>query len=351
MIYDLDVWDSNGLLKIYANIKPNLKQEDIIILNAVHEFKYNSLYGNTENILDLIDLVKQRNAMLHMITCSHESFRLLEPTSNLRIHFWPEYWATLTFYRLLVPHNYNPNLALGLNPEHLETGKNFPYYKYPFISMNNRPKNHRAIMMDMLAKHDLIDKNAVIWRELSNQYQFRHWKQEILLLDQLEKFESQERVPTEYVFSMMQLVPESSEEVFIFSEKTAMPLFFNKPFIVAGCVGYHKILQEMGFKLYDELFDYSFDSEPDILTRYEMIAENLKRHVGKSPKELKQLYDSVFEKCMYNKRIVLRLATDSSLIPEIYTTLVQYQEQNNLESLPSAINNFIKTKENDYRLQ
>jgi hypothetical protein len=147
----------------------------------------------------------------------------------------------------------------------------------------------------------------------------------------------------------MQLVPETDDMAFTITEKTAMPLFFNKPFLVAGSINFHKKLQELGFKLYDELFDYSFDSEPDTKIRYDLIAQNVKRYTDKSPAELKELYDSVFEKCMYNKRVILRLATNSNLVPKPWQELVNHQVLNKIQDYSVDLLNFIRENENKFK--
>jgi hypothetical protein len=204
-------------------------------------------------------------------------------------------------------------------------------------------------MMDMLAKHDIIDKGVVIWRELTNNYQFEYWDQQILLRDQVEGFKFQEILPLEYALSFMQVVPETDNTAFTISEKTAMPLLFNKPFLVAGSMNFHKKLQELGFKLYDELFDYRFDSEPDTKIRYDLIAQNVKRYADKSPIELKEIYDSVFEKCVYNKRVAMRLATNSNLVPKPWHDLVNHHLLNNTADYPADLLNFIRNNENRFK--
>lgn len=215
--------------------------------------------------------------------------------------------------------------------------------------MNKAPKVHRSIMMDMLYKNEILSNGVVIWREPSRNYKYRYWTEEILLRDQKERFVSQEIVPEEYAMSLIQLVTESDEYLFSLSEKTGMPLYFNKPFLVAGCKNFHAILESMGFKLYDELFDYSFDSVDDIDVRYDMIAQNIKRYADKSPAELTQLYNSVFEKCVYNKKVALRLATNTDLIPDIWKDLVEHHLQNNIPDYPDDINKFIKSREDEFR--
>jgi len=347
-IFDLTIWD-NSILDKVAFFKENHSKYTTLILNAALEFEYDIMAGSREYIVDLINFTQENNIKFHIITGSHHSRILLPEYSHLTIHYWPTFWLTLLFTRLLVSPNYQMNNSIGMDVEKINAGKELPI-KYPFITMNKVPKIHRAIMMDMLAKYNMIDKGIVIWREETTGYQFKYWEQEILLRDQKEKFVTQETLPLEYATSFIQLVPETGDTWFGLSEKTGMALFFNKPFLVAGSKGFHKILTELGFKLYDELFDYSFDDIEDTEERYDLIAQNINKYVDKTPQELKALYDSVFEKCVYNKKIALRLATNAGIVPEIWQKLVKHQAQNNITDYPEAINNFIKSRDNEYRL-
>lgn len=350
MITDLNIWD-NDLLNKIQNLKLTLGENDDVILDAAIEYNYDSIQGKTENLVTLIDIVTSRKANLHIITGTHSNYKLIETSKYVHVHYWPTFWLTNLYCRLSVSPNYQANTSIGLNVENIEVSKNVPFFKYPFISMNKAPKVHRAIMMDMLAKHNLIDTGVVIWREKSQNYPFKYWEERILLYDQVDGFKYQEKLPLEYALSCMQLVPETDENIFTLSEKTGMALFFNKPFLVAGCVHFHKILESFGFKLYEELFDYSFDSVADLQTRYDMIAENFKRYVQLTPHELKDLYLSVFNKCVYNKKLAMQLATDSTLIPEAYIEIVEHHRQNNIDALPYTINKFIRSKENEFRFQ
>lgn len=350
MIIDLNIWDNDLLSKIQQ--LPNyLKQDDVVILDSAIEYNYDCIQGKPENLKTLIDIVTEKKVKLHIITGTHPDYKLIETSESVQVHYWPTFWLTNLYCRLSVSPNYQANISIGLNVENIEVSKNVPFFKYPYISMNKAPKVHRAIMMDMLAKHDMINKGVVIWRERTQNYRFNYWQEEILLRDQTDGFKFQEKLPLEYALSCMQLVPETDEFIFTLSEKTGMALFFNKPFLVAGCVGFHKILESMGFKLYDELFDYTFDSVNDITLRYDMIAENFKRYASLTHTELKKLHMSVFDKCVYNKKIALQLATNSQLIPDAYSQLVEHHRQNNIDALPYTINKFIRSRENEFRFQ
>lgn len=346
MIVNLYIWDDALTSKI-KNIKESHNIKKIIIDGSI-EFNYDFLNSSRDCLLDLINFAHVNNIELDIITGTHSSVKLLNETNLLKIHYWPTFWLTTLLFRLKVNPVYMINKAIGTDINSIEVEKNY-ILKHKFICMNKAPKIHRAIMLDNLAKYNLIDTNMIIWRELSN-YSFKHWAQKQILLDQLEKFESQEVVPIQYPSTFSQIVTESDENIFSLSEKTGMALFFNKPFLVAGCVNFHKILQNLGFVLYDELFDYSFDSIDDINLRYEGIAKNFQKINNMSILELEILYKKMFEKIIYNKKLALRLATNSDLIPKVWDELIQSQLKDNNSSYARDINNFILTYENDYRL-
>lgn len=348
MIAYFSVWD-NDISKL-ETFKQNCQGVTKVIFNGLLEFDYRNWYGSPKTMLDLIQFLKDKNIELHILTSAHPHKKLLPDFSHVHIHNWSTFWLTLTFTRLIHHSIYDFNKNNGLDFYDLNVG-NTNEITIPYITMNKRPKVHRAIMMDMLAKNDILLKDCVIWREWCIHYQFEYWNQEILLMDQVDKFECQEIFPESYAHSFMQIVPESSDEIWILSEKAAMPLFFNKPFLVAGSINFHKHLAELGFKLYDELFDYAFDSEPDIKKRYDLLVKNIIPYVNKTPDELKKIYHSVFEKCTYNKKLAMKLATDSSLRPKlIWEELIDHQTKNNIADFPIDINNFILVNENDYRL-
>lgn len=121
----------------------------------------------------------------------------------------------------------------------------------------------------------------------------------------------------------MQLVNESAGHIIIFSEKVVFPLFFNKLFLVSGAVNYHKELQKLGFVLYDDVFDYSFDSEPDMKTRYTMITANLERLRGYSKEKLNELYTLSLSKIEHNKRNLITISSQTKFIPNYIVDLCE----------------------------
>ena len=82
-----------------------------------------------------------------------------------------------------------------------------------------------------------------------------------------------------------------------------------KPFLVVGAKGFHQHLVRLGFQLYDEIFDYSFDEEDTDEARCEGIAKNIKKISNLSTPELRNLYNILLSKLKFNKLLALKLAT------------------------------------------
>ena len=67
--------------------------------------------------------------------------------------------------------------------------------------------------------------------------------------------------------------------------------------------------EEFGFELYDEIFDYSFDTENDVSKKCELIVENIKRLEGK---DLNKLYKSLYKKIEFNQKRLLDILNNNS---------------------------------------
>lgn len=258
---------------------------------------------------DFIDQLKSRNVELHMIHCSFrcEYYEKLYSDIGLpieNVHFYNTYWFNSS---------YNSLIGSGLRPETYIARRQF---KHKFISMNNRSHIHRCAFIDEMAKQDLIDKGVVSWIKHLNEnsdYPYKYFDNRQLLLsdDFVTKLDSF-LIPDEYHDSLLDVVTEATTVVDLISEKTATPILLKKPFLVLSSRGFYKRLAELGFKLYDEVFDYAFDDEPDLLKRTEMFVKNL--HVI-DRYDLTALYDELYPKIYHNYENACRLIMDKSLIP------------------------------------
>lgn len=305
---------------------------DRIILFAQEEF---SCTSNNTFFRELAEQSNSQNVPFEIVIGSSSQFLLnfdITHYKNITIHSWGTYWM-LRIVSLL-PHDEAPSYAPGLT--------------YPFICLNNRSHLHRCMMIDQLEKYDLIKDAAVSWRDelqsghgpsiklddplLSHlhddSFLFKYWKpKRIFLTEPGDRLESLQLggTPQEYRCSFAHLVTESSADIIIFSEKTCIPILQGKPFITLAAPGYHAELIKLGFVLYDEMFDYSFDRKTDLSVRCEAIALNMKKISKMSVHERKAMYyGKLLPKIKHNHQRYMEILSDTSLVPDIIKDAVKY---------------------------
>lgn len=312
MIKITNVW-TNSFNEFVDDIVNNITDVDMVILDCLNEVDYYDKVFNKERIDKLLNVTQQYNVPVKILTGNINKRPEVVKFSNVDIIQWPTFWFVRTYrvwrYREAIDYN----LKKGVDIENENVCKNFQL-TYPYICLNNIRKHHRSKLIDMLAKYDLIRYGAVSWRNichdgLTDNYPYKYWKPKILILDfSVNDVFNQETMPNEFNNAFMQLVTESDDTDIFFSEKTATPMFLNKPFLVASTFGFHRELKKQGFELYEELFDYSFDDEPDMEHRYDKIAQNLKPYIGLSPIELKEHYNRVAHKIEHNRKLAIKYA-------------------------------------------
>jgi hypothetical protein len=174
------------------------------------------------------------------------------------------------------------------------------------------------VFIDELAKQNLIDKGIVTWTNFLNEnpsYHFKHFHGNQILLndDFITKLDSF-LIPEEWNQSLFHVITEATHLAAFPSEKTAIPLLMKKPFLVFGCVGFHKLLVELGFKLYDEVVDYSFDDEPDLQLRAEKYVQSVSKLTALN---LQDTYALLKPKIDFNYNRVLEIIKLKEFIPMI----------------------------------
>ena len=236
------------------------------------------------------------------------------PTSNSfhpgpNVTYWTTFWPTKTYYEL----NKFGHIA------------NNNKFTKAYVNLNNKPWYFRCEMLDALSQRNLIPKGAISWNECSIDYDFKHWKQERLIIDPeyAESTEQYGSFPPAFLESFMSLVSESTMDTIFPTEKTYTPIYFKKPFIVWSVPNFHKSLQELGFELYDELFDYSFDSIKDNKKRLNAILDQVETIVDK---DYQKLYNLVAEKAERNYNILKNIRFDISKVSDSILQFGGYEQ-------------------------
>jgi hypothetical protein len=283
---------------------------DKIILCNQLEWQYWSFPEYNEIIHELY----KQNKKLIVINGA-EDIIIPHPTWNIELHKYPLATSERAYYRMfenemLAQYNVTKEQRIIMNIESLD-------YKFHFISMNRKAHKHRMQTIDLLAKYNLIDKNSISWHNVEpGPYTYKHFVPKIMnLTDDYAKTYEQATVPREYYHSFAQLVPETTTECFMITEKTATPIMIGKPFLSVSCAFFHKYLQDLGFELYDEIFDYSFDTVFDDQSRFEMVVQNFV-NLSKIPlPQLNDLAKKIKDKVEYNKSIFNKLIFENKNHP------------------------------------
>jgi hypothetical protein len=231
-------------------------------------------------------------------TEKHKSYVDVPPGTIL--HYWPEY---LLYHSFII-------------------AKESPFpkpkkIKKIFLSYNRAPHNHRCLLMDLLAKRNLLKEGKCSWLHPHPNYEFKYWKQEKLTLDikrpKDRAFQWLGR-PIELSNTFVQLVPETSIEIQSLTEKTYLQILFKRPFLIFGASGIHRKLSELGFEMYDEIFDYSFDEIEDLEERGEKLLDNLENLKGKN---LNKLRKKLLPKIERNFNNAMKIINSWNNVPEI----------------------------------
>lgn len=196
-------------------------------------------------------------------------------------YHWPAYWMQHSIGNYV----YNCDRTLPYN---------YSEFNQLFVCMQSRPHVHRMYLQDQLHHSGLLDKNHCSWnvptwdyytKPADVLYKFEHWQERQMIID--DKFQDQPHGaglctsilsrsdPVNYQGCFMDLISESTTEVAFITEKSVRPLLSLKPFLIVGGVGIHAALADLGFELYDEIFDYSFDTITDSAERIDAIISQL----------------------------------------------------------------------------
>jgi len=195
--------------------------------------------------------------------------------NGLMVSYFPSYWLNETYRQ-----------SPKLNFQWTKKTFNTPSENLGYIFVN-KPHNHRCIFIDEmygmgLDKYINFTWNLLTENDIGYPYQFKNWKEKIVI-DEDDTYGKTDHktnwdLPSDkYFSSVFEIVLETHIDSVFISEKTWKPIIYGKPFVVFGRQYFHKRLQELGFRLYTNFIDYTFDEEPDPNLRARMLLEQLNR--------------------------------------------------------------------------
>jgi hypothetical protein len=200
-----------------------------------------------------------------------------------------------------------------------------------YLISNSAFANHVNISQDKIDDHE-IDEIANIYKWLSEN-DLKDWSKKLPFIVDTKDFEFNHALKVNshlHHQTLFQIVNEThvkdwNKTSIFFSEKTFRTIGHMQPFLIFGQQGCNHKLEEYGFKLYTELFDYSFDFEPNVKRRYQKLLSTVEDAVNKlntmtHDEQIEWKY-SCAEKIKHNFKLITNLETDRPKFEELIKEL------------------------------
>jgi len=234
---------------------------------------------------ELENVLIQNNCNFYLVLGCHypELYKPFEESiRNFKILYWPTY---------LISHTYDGLKDLYLSPRGLDGPTNVETFE---CGLN-----------DILVNEDLY-------------FDFKYWEEKLMNIDgyRIKEFGFKDEY-TDMILEpncFMSLVGESSMYIPFVTEKTYRPILLKHPFLCYGAKNQNKEITKYGFKLYDEIFDYDFDSKDDIHERISGVIDNLNNLKNQNYIDL---YNKIKNKLEFNKYHALQIRENDIFNPYV----------------------------------
>jgi hypothetical protein len=303
------------------------------MLNPFADYLYN---GKTYQFLELDIILNEYDVEMITMFSSPPDYVVFEkiltdqPIKNFKFIFWPTYLLHFSYYNMISV--YGDDYVINKDFNKL------------YFNFNNQPHSHRQLVMDYICRYQLFDHGINTWNRIphsSDMVDLKCWEMKIQKLDDMIEKENHEITGggynARYYFTrdiletkcLINLVTETfcgeNKDALIYhTEKTFKNYLIEQPFIVVGSPNQNTNITKYGFKLYDEIFDYSFDEQYSKINRIKDVLVNL---LILKDKDYKKLYELVDEKIKYNKKRALEIINNDPYIPEEFIKIYkQYKE-------------------------
>lgn len=287
----LNDWDFDYY---YNNLKKIIRESEENFLELVLPQEYPLYDSDEKTYRELDNLLKENDKTLIYYCGVNIEEKFTKPLTNIKI----VYWDSIDFFI----RNYHEKTILNFK----ETKKSFEKH-FSIMVFLKEGRQWRLKIADSFFNKGLehatstclrINKEftSLIPTILNKEPKNMTWDYTIdrfYETDQTYEFDTH-IIPKEYMYGVMDIVIETIIYDFFVTEKTLRPIILEKPFIVFSCKGFHKKLSEYGFKMFDNIIDYSFDEIEDQNLRFEMIFEQLiKLKNTYTPKEISDKTEEV----------------------------------------------------------
>ena len=316
-IIDVSIFNDNHSLSdldYFANFLDK-KQNTIFLFWSPLEFMVNFFslkFLNDDNVKSLDLITKQKNCVVYVLVGGFdEKFYSLvnqKLPENIKIIYWPTFLLNYTKKHL---ENSFDLLKINRNFENL------------FFSLNNQRRLHRAMFIDKVFENKLNDICRFSWNKTEqitgDEFTFKFWNEQIVKFDDFigdYNYNLKLNLTDELINSksLINVVGETFySDYYFITEKTYKNFILEQPFLVISSKGFHEKIKSLGFVLYEEIFDYSFDNFENLSDRVDGVIKNLQNLRGKNYNEL---YKLIEDKLKYNKNKSIEISTNKQFVPK-----------------------------------
>lgn len=306
---------------------------DRIICDCCDEQEWTQIFGP---FLDkVLPWVRENNKVIQILAPD------IGNVTMENVEVYPTVGVMMTYHNQAVEW-INDSYNSGLEEKYI--ANRYPRVQSPLLytCYNRNGSYARKKMVDILARDNLLDLGIVTCHFADPEHRDGwDYHDASRLLDPLEPdFEFRAKpeygpavLPKGYFKGFFDIVTESRQDPneLMMTEKTIKSIINYKPFLVLSYKGYHKefLSGKFGYQLYDEMFDYSFDSCDSVEDRIEGIVENVKRlrDLLTSDESKLNMLASISRKLRFNRAQYFDILHDpDKVIPECLQ-FVRYTDQ------------------------
>jgi nucleoside-diphosphate-sugar epimerase len=192
--------------------------------------------------------------------------------------------------------------------------------KYLYLTYNRNPRYHRILLLSKFLQKDLLNLGKISLNRFdlspgTDEHDIVRKLHELtpIVMDKpLNINWANDMTVEDYIGTFISIVTESltDKETLFLSEKIWKPLALGHPFMVLGNKGTLKYLKSLGFMTFDKWFDESYDDEPEMNIRAEIIANEIEKYKLKTKEDLINIREQMRDICLHNKNLFLKIVTD-----------------------------------------
>lgn len=115
-----------------------------------------------------------------------------------------------------------------------------------------------------------------------------------------------------------------------FTEKTYKEFIYKRPFLLFGAKNQNMIMKKLGYELYDEVFDYEFDTYDTVEQRFNAYCKQINRFIDMKPEKFRNILTCLNDKIEHNFNHFMREYEESKKIDKLISSTYDGKRLNNL---------------------